>query len=108
MDAGQPFVSRTYLLEGDGELATQAYDYLQEVSIACALQNYPLTAALVHQMADGDAALEQNLMSQAKQCVRPAIDYFRLRFNHTALLATSGSATSKLVNFGKSLCASLK
>ena len=31
VDAGQPFVSRTYLLEGDGELATQAYDYLQEV-----------------------------------------------------------------------------
>lgn len=82
LDAGEPFVSRTYLLEGDGELVTLAYDYLQEVATACALQHYPITETVAHEMANGDAGVEQNLMTQAKQCVRPAIVYFQQRFNH--------------------------
>ena len=42
IDAGEPFVTRTYLIEGDGEFATLACDLLQEVSTARGLEDYPL------------------------------------------------------------------
>ena len=41
LDAGKPFVTRTYLLDGDGELTNLAYNLLQEVAVACALEDYP-------------------------------------------------------------------
>ena len=82
IDAGEPFVTRTYLLEGDGELATLAYDLLQEVSTACGLEDYPLLEAVANDLADGNDALKRQMTTMAKKCVRPAIAYFREKFSH--------------------------
>ena len=82
IDAGEPFVTRTYLLEGDGELATLAYDLLQKVSTACGLEDYPLLEAVANDLADGNDALKRQMTTMAKQCVRPAIAYFREKFSH--------------------------
>ena len=75
IDAGEPFVTRTYLLEGDGELATLAYDLLQEVSTACGLEDYPQLEAVTNDLADGNDALKRQMTTMAKQCVRPAKAY---------------------------------
>ena len=48
IDAGRPFVTRTHLLEGDGELATLAKGLLQEVAAACALGDYRLLEAVTN------------------------------------------------------------
>ena len=77
IDAGEPFVTRTYLLEGDVELAILAYDLLQEVSTACGLEDYLPLKAVANDLADGNDALKRQMTTMAKQCVRPAIAYFR-------------------------------
>ena len=65
-----------------GELATLAYDLLQEVSTACGLEDYPLLEAVANDLADGNDALKRQVTTMAKQCVRPAIAYFREKFSH--------------------------
>ena len=82
IDAGKPFVTRTYLLEGSGKLATLAYDLLQEVAAACALEDYPPLEAVTNDLANGDDASKRQMTRQAKQCVHPAIAYFREKFSH--------------------------
>ena len=67
IDSGEPFVTRTYLLEGDGELIIAAYKYLREVATACALQNYPLLEAVAQDVADGNDAVKHQLILQAKE-----------------------------------------
>ena len=81
--AGKPFVTRTYYpLAWDGELATLAYDLLQEVATACALEDYPPLEAVTNDLANGDDALKRQMTRQAKQCVRPAIAYLCEKFSH--------------------------
>ena len=87
-DAGKPFVTWTYLLEGDGELATLAYNLLQEVAAACALEDYLLLEVVMNDLANGDA-LQRQMTRQAKHCVRPTIAYFREKYSHIdSLLVT--------------------
>lgn len=82
IDVGKLFVQKTYLLEGDGELVVEAYLHLQELSTACALENYPEAMATAQNIAGDHPNVVEQLMTTAKQCVRPAIQYFRQRFNH--------------------------
>ena len=63
-------------------LATLAHDLLQEVTAAYALEDYPLLEAVTNDLANGDDALRRRMTRQAKQCVRPAIAYFREKFSH--------------------------
>ena len=54
VEAGLPFVTKTYLMEGDGDIVVDAYDNLQEVATAAELQNYPNTRALAKKYAAAD------------------------------------------------------
>lgn len=81
LDAGRPFVTSTYSLEGDGEAVVTAYRTLQEVSTAAAVQNYPKTNAVALEMANGTQVEADGLVATAKACVAPAIRYFRERMN---------------------------
>ena len=82
VDAGKVFVKKTYILEGDDILSTQTYAHLQEVATAAAVGFYPNVASVAKDIAGNDAPYQQELVAHAKQCVRPAIDYFLRRFNH--------------------------
>ena len=97
IDAGKPFVTRTYLLAGDDELATLAYDLLQEVAAACALEDYPLLEAITNDLANGDDALKRRMTRHTKQCIRSAIAYFREKFSHI------DSLLQRVVNLFKAL-----
>ena len=81
VDMGKPLVQKTYHLEGDGELVVEAYTHLQEVCEAAALEYYPRTLAVATELAEGDAAAIQAMMTEAKACVAPAVRYFRTKFN---------------------------
>lgn len=82
VDFGKIFVEKTYILEGDGELIATAYTHLQEISTAAALGHSPYTLEAAQEIAGDNPAEAQRLVTEAKDCVRPAIDYFRKRFNH--------------------------
>lgn len=82
IDVGKLFVTKTYDLEGDGELIVEAYAQVQEIATAAALENFPLTLTAATEFSEGNQAEVDRLISRAKACVAPAIRYFRHRFNH--------------------------
>lgn len=82
IDAGEPFVKKTYILEGDGPLSTNAYQHLQEVATAAQDAYYPNVAAVVKKIAHDNRQLQKELTAHATACVQPAICYFLRKFNH--------------------------
>ena len=81
IDAGRIFVSKTYLLEGDGDIVVDAYGHLQEVATAAADVLYPNAKALAQQLTNSEAEATR-LFHDAKAFSRPALQYFQARFNH--------------------------
>lgn len=82
VDAGKVFVNKTYILEGDGMLSTQTYAHLQEVATSAVDAYYPNVESVAKDIAGNDENYQHELVAHAKQCVRPAIQYFRRKFNH--------------------------
>ena len=58
-----------------------AYRRLQEVSAASALRNYPKTLAVAEELAGGNQAEVNRLVTTANSFVAPAIRYFQEKFN---------------------------
>ena len=82
IDAGKPFVSATYKVEGDGGLVLDVYQQLQEVITATADAIFPNVSAVAKLIASDDHQVQRALVVEAKQCVTPALTYFRRRFSH--------------------------
>ena len=79
IDAGVHFVNATYDLEGDGPLIFSCYEYLSAVAHAVPVDRYPNTEAVAGEIANGDAALFNRLISHAKACIRPGLNKFTSR-----------------------------
>ena len=59
IDAGLPFVEKTYSMEGDGEIIVETYENLQQLATSAALKNVPNAKAMAKTFAgDDDAAAE--------------------------------------------------
>lgn len=80
IDAGEPFVKATYVLEGDGLLVFSAYATLQSLSTAAAQRHYPNVTAQARTLA-ASAQEEAALQQHARACVQPGVDYFLQKFN---------------------------
>ena len=76
IDAGKVFVKKTYILEGDGLLSTDTYCHLQEVATTAAAAYYPNVESVARDVSPADDDYQQQLVSHARQCTRPAITYF--------------------------------
>ena len=90
VDAGVYFVKATYYLEGDGPLIFSCYEKLSAVSQAVAVGHYPITTAVAREIASGDAALQNQLVAQAKACIQPGLNFFQQKFSvqfHTVVRA---------------------
>ena len=81
VDAGVHFVTATYYLEGDGPLIFTCFERLSAVQHAVAVGHYPCTEAIAREIAAGDAALKNRLITEAKACVRPGLNFFLEKFN---------------------------
>ena len=69
VDAGVYFVTTTYYLEGDEPLIFSCYEKLSVVLQAVAVDHYPTTTADAREIASGNAALQNQLVTQAKACI---------------------------------------
>ena len=82
VDAGEPFVKKTYSLEGDGPLVVTAYDSIKELENCVRLMHMPNVNRIASDLAAiAETDLEkQQLLQQwqdyACQCVQPGFDYF--------------------------------
>lgn len=74
---GVHFVNATYYLAGDGPLIFTSFERLSAVSHAVSLGHYPRTLAIPREIANGDAALQNRLITQAKDCVKPGLNLFQ-------------------------------
>lgn len=81
VDAALPFVRKTYLMEGDGDIIVDAYTNLQEVATAAAMKHYPNTHAMANKIADGNANRFTQLVQNAEKCIQPAVTFFLRKFN---------------------------
>ena len=54
IDVGKLLVTKTYHLEGNGELIVEAYGQVQEIAAATAMDNYPLTLTAATEFSDGN------------------------------------------------------
>ena len=65
-DAAKPFVSKSYILEGDDEVIVDAYQHLQAVSTAAAQQYFSNMKAVAKELTGGDNAKLNSILSQAR------------------------------------------
>ena len=70
-----------FYLEGDGPLIFTCFERLSAVSHAVTVGHYPCTLAIAREIANGDAALQNRLITQAKGCVKPGLNFFQHKFN---------------------------
>lgn len=90
VDAGVHFVKATYYLEGDGPLIFSCYERLSAVVHAVGVAHYPSTLAIAQEIANGDAVLQHQLITEAKACVQPGLIFFQEKFSvqfHTIVRA---------------------
>ncbi len=80
VDAGEPIVKATYRLEGDGPLALTAYEEISTLRNTISIQHYPNVDAVAKNLSMTPTQVSQ-LTNYAKGCVKPAQDYFRLKFD---------------------------
>ena len=81
IDAGVHFVNATYYLEGDGPLIFSCYEHLSAVAQAVAVDHYPNTEAVAREFADGNVARYNQLVMQAKSCIRPGLNFYQRKFS---------------------------
>jgi hypothetical protein len=81
IDARVHFVNATYYLEGDGPLIFSCYERLSVVAQAVAVDHYPNTDAVACEIANDDVAIYNQLMAQAKACIRPGLNFYQCKFS---------------------------
>ena len=69
IDAMEPFVKATYVLEGDGVLALSAYTQIHSLYGSISLEHYPNFNAVAKKLAQGNSVHEQQLVAYSKGCV---------------------------------------
>ena len=77
IDWGEAFVKATYNLEGDGPLAFTCYEIVQTIVASIQVANTPNVSAVAKCLAPAVPAAEQQLVTYAKSCVQPGLDYFQ-------------------------------
>lgn len=75
VDAGEPIVKATYLLEGDGPLALQAYELITTVISSIDTANFPNLTALTAQLSGGVSTAQQQLIAYGRTAVEPGLQY---------------------------------
>ena len=81
VDCMKPFVKATYNLEGDGFLALETYQRINALYIAVTSNHMPNVTAVAKSQANGNSVNERQLLDYAHVCVKPAYDYFKLKFD---------------------------
>jgi hypothetical protein len=82
VDGMEPFVKATYALEGDGVLSLVAYERISALHSHIVASYHPNVTAVAKHLANGNTTNEQMLVQYAKNCVKPAYDYFKEKFDN--------------------------
>ena len=92
IDAGEPFVKVTYVLEGDGALALSCYEVVATLSAGIHAQQYPNLLAIAQTISNGRPVLKQQWIDYGKACIAPDLQYFNEKFSASGELGESLAA----------------
>ena len=81
VDYMEPFVKATYTLEGDGFLALEAYEHLAALYNSVTSKHAPNVTAMAKEQGRGNPVQERQLQDYADACVKPAFEYFKVKFD---------------------------
>ena len=104
IDGGLPFVQATYQLEGDDALIFTCFDELNAVYHAIEVANLPNVNRIAQRLACGNQVVENKLIEYAMSCIKPAHDYFLLKFHNDLHLALSAFKAAQLFCPAKVKC----
>ena len=76
IDCSEAFVKATYNVEVDGHVAFTCYEIVQTVVASIQVANTPNVNAVARSLAPAPA-VQQQLVTYAKSCVQPGLDYFQ-------------------------------
>ena len=82
VDGMEPFVKATYALESDGVLSLVAYERISALHSHIVASHHPNVTAVTKHLANGSTTNEQMLLTYAENCVKPAYDYFKEKFDN--------------------------
>ena len=82
IDKMESFAKATYVLEGDGVLVLSAYGQLHALHGSISLEHYLNVNAVAKKLSQGNSEHKQQLVSYSKECVKPAYNYFKHKFNN--------------------------
>lgn len=82
VDAMEPFVKATYALESDRVLSLVTYERISALHCHILASHHPNVTAVAKHLANGNNTNEQMLVNYAKNCVKPAYNYFKEKFDH--------------------------
>ena len=97
VDWGEPFVKATYNLEGDGPLAFTCYEAIEEVITSIQVENIPNVQAVARDISPS-LTTQKRLISHAKQCIQPGLEYFNLQLNTSLKIHLIAFKASRLTN----------
>ena len=92
IDAGEPFVKATYVLEGDGPLALKCYEVVSRLFAGIHVQHFPNLLAVAQVISGGNPTRKQQWVDYGKACVAPGIKYFNDKFSASGELGESVAA----------------
>ena len=76
VDAGEPFVKATYVLERDGPLALSAYKKIQQLRASVRNEYHPNVKAVARRRSTTTTQCDQ-IVRYAKSCIKPGYDRFK-------------------------------
>ncbi len=101
VDCMEPFVKATYNLEGDGFLALETYESVNALYIAILSKHWPNVAAMTKKEANGNSIHEKQLLDYADTCLKPAYEYFKLKFDQDLKPAMNAFKAARLFSPSK-------
>lgn len=87
----------TYNLEGDGPLALKCYETIQEVKSPIQVENIP-NVQVIPKSISPSSAVQQQLITHAKSCVEPALNYFKQQLASSLKAPLAAFKASQLFN----------
>ena len=97
VDWGEAFVKATYNVEGDGPLVFTCYEVIQAVVISIQVANIPNVQAVVRDILT-NLTTQTRLITHAKQCIQPGIEYFNQQFNTSLKIPLMAFKAAQLTN----------
>jgi len=100
VDFGEEFVKGTYSLEGDGPLALFTYETIQKVVSSIEIGNIPNVQAVAKSISS-TPAVQQQLVAYARNCVEPAVKYFKQQLASNLKTPLEAFKAAQLLNPNK-------